>query len=107
MLHRHAACDQVFISFLGFNNFAKTTPVTHACLNHLLLRTPVEVTQFFVNMMGRTWEVTLGKSSNQAQSMTNKKHPKNGKGCRQHVAVKQCGGLSLNDVSAVSFSSDP
>ena len=27
--------------------------------------------------------------------------------CRQNVAVKQCGGLSLSDVSAVSFSSDP
>ena len=100
MLHRHAACDQVFISFLRFNNFAKTTPVTHAYLSHLLLRTPVEVTQCFLTMMGRTWEVTLGKSSNQAQSMTNKKNPKNGKGCRNGM-TKIC--KQGRDISAGKF----
>ena len=72
MLHRHAARDQVCF-FLRFNIFAKTMPVTHAYLSHLLLRTPVDVTH---NMMGRTWAVILGKSSNQAQEDKQKKNLK-------------------------------
>ena len=45
-------------------------PVTHFYLSRLWLRTPVEVTQCFLSIMGRTSEVILGKSSNQVQSMT-------------------------------------
>ena len=67
MLHRHTARDQ---GILQFNNLAKTMPITHSYLSRLLLRTPVEVTQCFLSIMGRTSEVILGKSSNQVQSMT-------------------------------------
>ena len=49
---------------------------------------------------GKNMGSHLGKSSNQAQSMTNKKNPKNGKGCRNDMP-KIC--KQGRDISAGKF----